>query len=421
MRKLSFMKFSGRIIVVLVVVLSILILFSSFVGAKEKIVHWQHHSPARLVMVEWFAREFEKKYDVEIKIESIPLGDYYTKLLPALAAGAGPDVFQLRCTDVPTYIKHGVIGSLDEKIVPYDKVKEEYIPGTIKYLFSDGKCYGLPTDVQTIVLFYNTKIFEEENLTRPPETWEELIDYALKIHKRDSTGMTTRMGLAHGSYGPAIWSFIAQSGTKFMEDGKAVFNNEKTFEAFKFTTDWIVKYGVEDLDFGSRWTAFRQEELGMVVAHPAMLGSFRSTHPDLPVGIAELPAREKGEPKTNVVTNWAYVRSKGEENKEIATKWIAFLTSEEAQRKWTRETGELPARKSLLSDKELLKNEPLLEAPLNSLREAVPYPFLAWGQMDEAVRKAVQKVTIEGQDPKTAFNWLVNEAEKIYQDVIAKD
>ncbi len=404
----------------LVMVLS-LALFSLSVFAKTKIVHWQHHSPARLEMVKQFAREFEKQYDVEIDIQSVPLGDYYTKLLPSLAAGSGPDIFQIRSTDVPKYVKWEVIASLNENVISYEQIEKDFIPGTIKYFKADGKYYALPTDIQTIVLFYNTEIFKEENLTKAPETWDELIAYAQKIHKRDESGMTTKMGLAHGSYGPAIWAFIAQTGTEFMKDGKALFDNEEAYKAFKFTTDWVVKYGVEDLDFGSRWTAFRQGELGMVVAHPAMLGSFRNTHPDLSIGIAELPALEKGGKKTNVVTNWAYVMSKRTENKELVTKWIAFLTSEEAQLKWAMETGELPARKALLGDKTILENEPLLEAPLNSLENAIPYPFEAWIQMDTAVRKAVQKVTIEGQDARTAFDWLVKESEKIYREVIAAE
>jgi ABC-type glycerol-3-phosphate transport system substrate-binding protein len=412
-------KKSGKLktSVILAMVVSMLLFGSTLSMAKTKIVHWQHHSPARLEMVKKFAEEFEKQYDVEIEIQSIPLGDYYTKLLPSLAAGSGPDVFQIRSTDVPTYIDKGIIAPLDTGVVSYENINEAFIPGTIKYLEADGKYYGLPTDVQTVVLFYNTEIFKEVGLTKAPDAWNELIEYAQKIHKRDDSGMTVRMGLAHGSYGPVILSFIAQTGTEFMKDGKALFDNEAAFNAFKFTTDWIVKYGVEDLDFGSRWTAFRQGELGMVAAHPAMLGSFRSTNPDLPIGIAELPAPE-GQPQINVVTNWAYVMSNKAGNKELATKWIEFLTSEEAQRKWTRETGELPARKALANDQQLLEFEPLLKAPLNSLKKAIPYPFQAWTQMDTAVRKAVQKVTIEGQSPEAAFEWLVKEAEKIYAEVI---
>ena len=89
--------------VVLAVTL-LIVLSCGAAGFAQTIVHWQHHSPARNEMVEKLAREFEAQNPgVTIEFESIPLADYYTKLLPALAAGSGPDVFQLRAGDVPRY------------------------------------------------------------------------------------------------------------------------------------------------------------------------------------------------------------------------------------------------------------------------------------------------------------------------------
>lgn len=391
--------------------------------AQTTIVHWQHHSPARLAMVEQMAQEFMAAHPgVTIEIQSIPLDDYYTKLLPALAAGSGPDVFQIRATDVPRYVEYGVLAGLDPSVVDYEQVLEDFVPATTSYLVSDGVVYGLPTDVQTIVLFYNTAIFEEVGLPGPPSTWDELVEYALRIVKRDESGMTTRMGAAHGSYTPVILSFLAQTGTEFLsDDGKALFSNEEALEAFAWVCGWITEYGIEDLNMGSRWTAFRNQELGMVMAHPAMLGSFRSTHPDLPIGIAQIPVKTEGEPRTNVLTNWAYVQSARAEGNAVATEWIAYLTSEEAERRWTIETGELPALRSLIGDTTLIDEEPLLREPLNSLEYAVPYPFEAQAEMETAVRKAVELVTIEGMAPAEALKWLAGEAERIYEEVVAAE
>ena len=122
-----------------------------------------------------------------------------------------------------------------------------------------------------------------------------------------------------------------------------------------------------------------------------------------------------------MVTNWAYVISSGAKDNELAAKWIQFLTSEEAQRAWTIETGELPARVNLLEDPVLLESEPLLAAPLASLNSSIPYPFEALAQMDTAIRNAIQKVTIGGEDAQKAFTALAKEAETIYIDVVLDD
>ena len=339
----------------------VLVLASGSAVFAQTIVHWQHHSPARNEMIEFFAREFEAQNPgVTIEFESIPLADYYTKLLPALAAGSGPDVFQLRAGDVPRYKEYEVIQALN---IDHALALEEFVPGSYGFLVEDGTFYGLPTDVQTIVLFYNTTEFQDE-------------------------------------------------------DGKVLFDNPQGREGFEFAVDWIAKYGVEDPDFGSRWTAFREQELGMVYAHPAMLGSFRNTHPDLPIGIAEVASYKAGEPRTSVMTNWAYVASAGTDDLDLASRWIEFLTSAEAQRKWTIETGELPSRAALINDPELLEYEPLLAAPLASLESAVPYPFEALSQMDKAIRDAINRVTIAGESVDEAFEWFVQETEKVYREVI---
>ena len=397
--------------------ITILAVFSiSSLALAETIVHWQHHSPARNEMVEAFAREFEAQNPgITIEFESIPLADYYTKLLPALAAGSGPDVFQLRAGDVPRYRNYGVIQELK---IDHAKALEEFVPGSYGYLVHNGTFFGLPTDVQTIVLFYNTEIFAELGIEQVPATWDALIETAQKITQIED-GIMYRMGLAHGNYGPVILTLMVQAGAEFQDaNGKSLFNTPQGLEGFKFGVDWIVEYGVEDPDFGSRWTAFREGELGMVYAHPAMLGSFRNTHPDLPIGIAEVPAKEAGGPRTNAMTNWAYVTSSGATDANLATKWIEFLTSNEAQRQWTIKTGELPSRLALIDDAELLEYEPLLAAPLASLKSAVPYPFEAIAQMDAAVRNAVQRVTIAGDTVEQALESFAKEAEKVYKEVV---
>lgn len=118
------------------------------------------------------------------------------------------------------------------------------------------------------------------------------------------------------------------------------------------------------------------------------------------------------------MTNWAYVASAGTDDLDLASRWIEFLTSAEAQRKWTIETGELPSRAALINDPELLEYEPLLAAPLASLESAVPYPFEALSQMDKAIRDAINRVTIAGESVDEAFEWFVQETEKVYREVI---
>ena len=71
------------------------------------------------------------------------------------------------------------------------QVEEEFLPWTVERLISEGKIWGLPTDMQSIVLFYNTRLFKEAGLDpdRPPASWEELVHYGQKLTKQEGAGL----------------------------------------------------------------------------------------------------------------------------------------------------------------------------------------------------------------------------------------
>lgn len=403
----------------------LLVGLSCNVAAQKKvtIVHWQHHSPARFEVVQTFAEEFMKQNpNVTIEIESVPESDYFQKLLPALAAGSGPDTFQIPAGQVPAYAASGVIQPIDTRVATTQQIEAEFIPPAIKRLKQGGKYYGFPVDTQTIVLFYNPALFEAAGLDpdKPPQTWDELIKYAQAMHKRDDKGITTQMGVATGGYGPVVVSLMIQNGAPLWDTKAQLpdFNSPQAIEALKFATDLVNVYKVEDPQFGSRWNAFRQEKLGMVYAHPAMIGSFRATVPDLEFRIAEVPAPKAGGSRSTLLTSWAYVVSNKAQS-EICSKWVAFMTSAEAQKHWIDATGDLPSRRALFNLPEY-KDNPLIAPCMESMKRSVPSPWMTRRLDDELIRKAYQLVTLKGETPAAALKWLTTDgvqAEKEQQEL----
>lgn len=382
---------------------------------KTTIVHWQHHSPARKEMVEAFAAEFmQKNPDIDIQIESIPETDYFQKLLPALAAGAGPDTFQIPAGQVSSYAATGVLQPISPKVATAAQIEADFVPSAVKRLKMGADYYGFPVDTQTIVLFYNPELFKAAGLdpAKPPQTWAELIEYAKAIHKRDANGVTTQMGVATGGYGPVLASLMLQNGASLWNSATDLpdFSSPAAAEALKFATDLVTEYKVEDRQMGSRWNAFRQSKLGMVFAHPAMIGSFRATVPDLVYNIAQIPAPKPGGPRTTLLTSWAYVVSRKAPS-EAASKWIAYLTSADAQKRWITKTGDLPTRKALLDLPEY-KNDRLLGPCMESMKNSVPAPWTTRQLDDELLRKAYELVILKNESPEKAMKWLSEEAIK---------
>lgn len=359
-----------------------LMLLSGIASAAEKVVitHWQHSSPAREKMVLQLADEFMKANPgVEIQFQSFPLNDFLNKVLVALAGGAGPDTIQVRSTWVPGLVRSGLLQPLNGSVVTTEQIEKDFVPAAISTLKVNGKYYALPTDAQTIVLFYQPALFENAGLNseKPPTTWDELVTAAKRIQKRNSENKTEIMGVATGGYGPAIFSLMRQAGALLwdVKNNLPAFNTPEATKGFQFATDLVTEFGVEDRSFGSRWTAFRNEKLGMVYAHPAMKGSFLSTHPNLKFHITEVPAPVPGGSQSTLITTWALGVTK-QAKSDWATKWLMYLESESNQQRWLAETGELPTRWSVIKRPEYQK-DPDLKNILWSMPNSVTVPWVA--------------------------------------------
>ncbi|HEY8487640.1 MAG TPA: extracellular solute-binding protein [Thermaerobacter sp.] len=162
-------------------------------GGGTTIVHWQHHDDARAKVLASLKADFEAAHPgVTVQTETIPYGDYFNRLLTALAAGQGPDVFQIPATMAPELIASGLLAPLPAEVVSPEAVNRDYIPWTVELAQQDGRVYGLPTDVQTLVMFINEDLAREAGLDpdRPPTTWEELLEQAKQATRRGDGGLT---------------------------------------------------------------------------------------------------------------------------------------------------------------------------------------------------------------------------------------
>ena len=335
------------------------------------LTYWQHSSAARDEMMTELVKDFEAENpDIKIKLEFIPEGDYSQKLIPSLATDTAPDVFQIQSGMVAKLAEAGAIQPLDETVMPADMIEKEFVPATVNGLKYNDQYYGMPTDVQTIILFWNKALVAEAGLDAEngPQTWEEFFDWARKLTKREGDALV-QSGWGGKGYVPELLSFIEQKGGKFYdeESGQFVFAEDAAaLDAIKEYASLYKDDKVYDTEFVKNWAGFRQGLIGMMLGHPAMIGNLPQTAPDLDFGVGMIPAN--GDSRATCVTSWGYVASAKAPSAE-ATRFIEFLSSEEVEKKWTQKTGELPARSVLLDDEEL-KQDPKVAVAIQSLEDS---------------------------------------------------
>lgn len=370
--------------------------------------YWQHSSPARDDMISSIVDDFmEENENITVELEFIPADDYNQKLITALGSGTAPDVFQIQSGMVPKFVDAESILPLDTEIMSKEYMEEEFIPATIEALQVDGEYYGVPTDTQTIITFWNKALYEEAGLDPEvgPETWDELFDRARMLTETDGDSMV-QSGWGGKGYPPEVEAFISQNGGKFFDVDTQEFifaDDEKSMDAIKEMISLYRDDKVYDIDFEANWAGFRQGIVAQMLGHPAMIGNLKETAPDVDFGIGTIPVN--GTNTETTITSWAYVMSK-DADETAATKLINHLSSEDVQKTWTLETGELPARISLLEDADLLA-DPQTAVALESLENAVvgrlqtrPI-YVLWGDATQEVMhtdRDIDEIFTELQD-----------------------
>lgn len=264
----------------------------------------------------------------------------------------------------------GSIQPLDENVISAKKIANDFVPATVDALKYNGEYYGMPTDTQTIILFWNKALLKEAGLDyeNGPQTWDEFFDYARKLTKFDANNNMIQSGWGGKGYFPEVLSYIVQKGGT-INDSTGAFcfaDDPKSVEAVREYASLYRDDHVYDIKFSKNWAGFRQGLVGMMLGLPAMIGNLVTTAPDLDYAVSLIPA--EGESRASCVTSWAYVMSATAPS-EAASKFIEFLGSEEVEKMWTQKTGELPARKALLNDSELLAN-PKVAVAIKSLEDS---------------------------------------------------
>jgi ABC-type sugar transport system, periplasmic component len=339
-------------------------------NSRVTLTYWQHSSSARDNMMKTIAYEFmQDNPDINIKMQFIPEDSYQSKLIPALATNAAPNIMQIQSGMVERLVKAKAIQPLDESVMSTATIKSDFIPATVDGLQVGGKYYGMPTDTQTIVAYWNKDLVSAAGLDaeKGPQTWDEMLAWAKKLTKTEN-GKMTQSGWGEKGYHPDVQAFVFTNGGKMTDStGKYVFADDpKSIEAIKFLVDAYKVDKVYDTQFIKNWAGFRQGKVAMMLGHPAMLGNLKLTAPTVKLGIGLVPG--KNGKHTTVVTSWAYVMSKNA-NAVAGTKWIKYLSSLEVEKRWTQQTGELPARKALLTDKDLT-SDAQLSILLSSLNDS---------------------------------------------------
>lgn len=383
-------------------------------------------------LIEGICQEFSEEHE-DIVVDPIYTGNYddtVTKIQTAIQGGTPPDVFVSLATQRFTMASTGMAMPLDELIEEDGKEGEAYIndflDGFMEDSYVDGKIYSIPFQRSTMIVFYNKDMFKEAGLDpkQPPKTWDEMIDYAVKLTNKEHYGV----GIALNS-GSAQWAFSAlamqnsENGENLAtEDGfHVLFDTPGNVEALQMILDLQQKYKCMQpgiVQWTDLPTQFLAGQVGMIWHTTGNLENIRK-NADFEFGTAFLPA---GKRQAAVTGGGNFYISNGisKERQRAAWEFIKFATDTKRAAQWSLDTGYVPTRQSCYKTdmiKDYYKNFPEAKVAYEQIDisgcEVTTYGVSEiWRVLNDHIQAAVTN----DMTPEESLKEAQQQAEEILED-----
>jgi len=273
-------------------------------------------------------------------------GTYFTKLKTELASGNAPDVFWIGAVELADFVNTGKILDIKPLIDADPNFKlEEFYPQTIEQLTRDGKVYGLPRDVSTMVTYYNEDLFREAGLKTPKElaaegnwNWETFLDAATKL----TDPSKQQYGVGFGNWWGPGWGYFvnAAGGSAFNEDRTAcALDTPEAIAGAQFVRNLYDQQLLPASDAESE-NLFSAGKIGMYFNGRWFTPGVR-TNAKFAWDVAEMP---EGEQKSTWLFWGPYLINADTANPEAAWEVLKQVTSAEAMAKVAEMGTNIPAR-----------------------------------------------------------------------------
>ncbi|EMS71012.1 ABC transporter substrate-binding protein [Ruminiclostridium cellobioparum] len=290
-----------------------------------------------------------KNPGIKVNLDFADWGNYWTKLATQSAAGSAPDVFAMSTTlYLADYANKGYLVDVGELAGKDNFDLNKYYKSALDLSSYNGKVYGLPQDINTIILAYNTDMFEKAGLSAPAAdaTWDDIMAMAKKL-TLDKNGKNAedpafdsknivQWGLAN--YSTWIDGFvdpIANSygeGLVSLDGSKSNLLGDSSKRTFQYLYDAIWKYHVApDFDTVPAWTdIFAQGKCAIYPLASYLLYGYADESKGININYDVMQM-----PKGTTGKNFNPVQSKGicisPSSKNIPAAWefTKFIASEE--------------------------------------------------------------------------------------------
>lgn len=344
---------------------------------------------------------------------------YERDLLEALASGKRPDIIMFHSSWLP---KHGnKIALMPENIMSVRQFQELFPDIATVDFISKNRIYALPVWTDVLVMVYNKDLFNTASIAAPPKNWDEFIKVVAKLSNKDKSGNLIKSGAAIGAASninnsaDILSLLMLQSGTKMISDdgAEAVFDRSVTVNgsnynsgesALRFYTDFSSpksnSYSWND-KLPNYFDAFTSGQTAIIFDYIVNISKIKQKSPNLVFAIAPAP-QLKGAAKTvNYGDFWGYSVPMVSKNSEIAWRFLAFLTTYDINKYFSKTVSRPAARRDVLAEEQA---SPDLGVFAEAILSATNWYRVDSAAIDAIFKDMINAVALSGAKPSEAIS-----------------
>ena len=272
---------------------------------------------------------------------------------------------------------------------------------------ADGKVYGAPAVIESLVMYYNKDLLKEA-----PKTFAELEELA-KDSKYAFAGEDGKTSAFLADWTNFYYAYGLLSGNGayvFGDNGKNPKDiglaNDGAIKGIEYAKSWYEKWpkGMQDGTAAGNLiqTSFQEGKTAAIIDGPWKAQAFKDAKVNY--GVATIPTLPNGKEYSAFGGGKAWIIPSSTKNLEGAQKFVDYLVSTEQQKAFYEATNEIPANTEARAYAEG-KNDELTTAVIKQFKNAQPMPNIS--QMSAVWEPAANMLfdAVSGKkDAKTAAN-----------------
>ncbi len=361
-------------------------------------------------MVADFMKEFSK---ITVKANTVEWAQYYQRMPAAVTAGKGPDVGVMHLDQLATNAARKVIVPVDDLAKSLGLAEDDFTKEVWTAGIYQDKRYGIPLDVHSLAMYYNTDSFDKAGVSEAPadkDSFEAALDKLKSSGNANPFWMPSRWP-AHLMFLSLLWQ---HGGEPYAEDGaSATFDSDAGVSALTWMVDIIKQgYSPKNVAQDSQYVAFKSKKVDVTWDGIWQINDLKAAK--MPFALAPVPTIGDTEAVwANSHNFYITKQATGDENKLQAAKvfidWMSKHSGDWAQ------AGMVPARKSV-RDSAAVKDttQAPIAAQIDKLKFLPPVPGLGDVQA-QTLEIAVADAVLGKEQPANALKQAASKASKLME------